>query len=207
MIKSKSINNIERAVKKWCDNKTPENLEDFVITIRPYIKAISLKVINTIPAVLSREDLIQYGLLGALYCLKKYNLAKGVSFKTFSYLRIRGAMQDAIRKLSSTFRTRNVPMVSYDLLKYAIAGQNQDMLIEFTSDEISHTLSKALGLLSFRQQIIIMFLLNGLKTKHIANILEISISRIQQERKTAIEILSEVLSNSLDSTIRNILRH
>lgn len=206
MIKSKSINNIERAVKKWCDNKTSENLEDFIITIRPYVKAISFKVINTIPAVLSGEDLIQYGLLGALYCLKKYNLTKGVSFKTFSYLRIRGAMQDAIRKLSSTSRTRNVPMVSYDLLKYAIADQNQDMLIGFASNEISHTLSKALGLLSFRQQIIIMFLLNGLKTKHIANILEISISRIQQERKTAIEILSEALSNSLDNTIRDILR-
>ncbi|MBO8130533.1 MAG: FliA/WhiG family RNA polymerase sigma factor [Candidatus Marinimicrobia bacterium] len=48
--------------------------------------------------ILKKEDLYQYGIIGLLEALERYNLSYGVSFKTFAYKRIYGEIIDAIRR-------------------------------------------------------------------------------------------------------------
>lgn len=43
------------------------------------------------------QDLIQYGMIGLLEASRRYDPSFGVSFRTFSYTRIHGAIYDALR--------------------------------------------------------------------------------------------------------------
>jgi RNA polymerase sigma factor FliA len=49
--------------------------------------------------VLEENDLIQFGLLGLLDAIEKYDCNKGVRFETYAVTRIRGAILDEMRKL------------------------------------------------------------------------------------------------------------
>ncbi len=47
---------------------------------------------------LGREDLFQYGVVGLLTALDRFQVDRGASFKTFAYRRIHGEIIDAIRR-------------------------------------------------------------------------------------------------------------
>ena len=49
-------------------------------------------------AILSRSDLYQYGIIGLLKALDRYELGNGASFATFAYRRIHGEVIDALRR-------------------------------------------------------------------------------------------------------------
>lgn len=48
---------------------------------------------------LKKDDFYQFGIIGLLHALDRYNPDYGVTFKTFAYKRIKGEIIDALRKL------------------------------------------------------------------------------------------------------------
>ena len=48
---------------------------------------------------LKKDDFYQFGIIGLLHALDRYNPDYGVNFKTFAYKRIQGEIIDALRKL------------------------------------------------------------------------------------------------------------
>ncbi len=64
----------------------------------PLVKIIAHHVSVGLPPGQSVDDLIQVGMIGLLEATRCYEAQKGVQFKTYASIRIRGAMLDELRK-------------------------------------------------------------------------------------------------------------
>ncbi len=62
------------------------------------VKKIAAHLLARLPANVSKEDLVQSGMIGLIEASKRYDASKGASFETFASIRIKGAMLDEIRR-------------------------------------------------------------------------------------------------------------
>ncbi|RMF06450.1 MAG: FliA/WhiG family RNA polymerase sigma factor [Candidatus Neomarinimicrobiota bacterium] len=71
------------------------------LAIRSYLPLVKY-IVGRIPPVangnLSREDMYQFGVIGLIDALDRFNPEQGVEFKTFAYKRIHGEVIDAVRR-------------------------------------------------------------------------------------------------------------
>lgn len=65
----------------------------------PQVKFIAERLASKLPPSVDRDDLIGAGLLGLLDAVDKFDPARGVQFKTYAEMRVRGAMLDSLRSL------------------------------------------------------------------------------------------------------------
>jgi RNA polymerase sigma factor for flagellar operon FliA len=63
------------------------------------VQAIARKLTKTLSATIDFEDLVAYGSKGLVEAAERFNPAQGVTFGTFAYYRIRGAMFDGVRTM------------------------------------------------------------------------------------------------------------
>ena len=63
----------------------------------PLIKHIAHRVATRLPANIEMRDLINAGVLGLLDAIEKFEPERGVKFKTYAEVRIRGAILDSLR--------------------------------------------------------------------------------------------------------------
>lgn len=65
----------------------------------PQVKYIAERLAAKLPPSVELDDLIGAGVLGLLDAVEKFDPARGVQFKTYAELRVRGAMLDCLRAL------------------------------------------------------------------------------------------------------------
>ncbi|HKX33100.1 MAG TPA: FliA/WhiG family RNA polymerase sigma factor [Blastocatellia bacterium] len=65
----------------------------------PQVKFIADRLAAKLPPSVDREDLIGAGVLGLLDAVDKFDPERGVQFKTYAEMRVRGAMLDSLRSL------------------------------------------------------------------------------------------------------------
>ena len=65
----------------------------------PQIKYIAQRIGLRVPASVEMDDLISAGIMGLLDAVDKFDEGRGVQFKTYAELRIRGAILDSLRGL------------------------------------------------------------------------------------------------------------
>ncbi len=63
-----------------------------------YVQKLASNISKTIAPWVDKEDLVAYGHLGLVQAAERFDPAKGISFKTFAYYRIRGAIFDGLRE-------------------------------------------------------------------------------------------------------------
>jgi RNA polymerase sigma factor for flagellar operon FliA len=63
----------------------------------PQVKFIAERLVAKLPPSVDRDDLIGAGVLGLLDAVDKYDPGRGVLFKTYAEMRVRGAMLDSLR--------------------------------------------------------------------------------------------------------------
>ena len=73
--------------------------EQLVAQYAPLVKTIAGRLGIKLPKHISREDLLSAGIMGLLDAIDKYDVAKGVEFKSYAEFRIRGAMLDELRSM------------------------------------------------------------------------------------------------------------
>lgn len=73
--------------------------EEQVRKYLPYVRSLAERIHFTINFKTDLEDLVAYGVKGLLEALDRFEPERGVSFKTFSYYRIRGAIFDGLREM------------------------------------------------------------------------------------------------------------
>lgn len=71
--------------------------EETAIEFAPVVKKIALKLAARLPSGFEVDDLIQAGMIGLLEAIERFDPQKGVKFKTFAEIRVRGAMLDELR--------------------------------------------------------------------------------------------------------------
>ena len=65
----------------------------------PQVKFIAERLAAKLPPSVECEDLIGAGMLGLLDAVEKFDPSRGVMFKTYAEMRVRGAMLDSLRDL------------------------------------------------------------------------------------------------------------
>jgi len=71
----------------------------------PLVKFVAERIAARLPHTVDRDDLIGAGLLGLLDATTKYDPSRGVQFKTYAELRVRGAILDSLRDLDWASRS------------------------------------------------------------------------------------------------------
>lgn len=65
----------------------------------PQVRYIADRLAAKLPPSVDRDDLIGAGVLGLLDAVEKFDPSRGVMFKTYAEMRVRGAMLDSLRHL------------------------------------------------------------------------------------------------------------
>lgn len=79
--------------------------EQEIVKYLPFVKRVVSRIdIKTTEY--DKDDLFNIGVIGLMDALKKFDPAKKVSFESYAYIRIKGAVIDEVRKTSRVSRTR-----------------------------------------------------------------------------------------------------
>ena len=182
---------------KYHSTKEPSALAEIVELNLDYVKGIVAQVTNTVPWLVDFDDLVSYGVMGLMSAINLYRPEadeigkRKTRFSTYAFPRIRGSVQDAIRRMSSTSRTRNVHYVPLE-------DRHTHNIVDPAWDEFSKgllppgvtkALREAVHELPLRQGIIILLSIHGMQLSGIEKILGISYTRVIQERQNAIQAL------------------
>jgi RNA polymerase sigma factor for flagellar operon FliA len=73
--------------------------EALIVDTLPLIRQIAHKMAMRLPSTLETRDLVNAGVLGLLDAIDKFEPERGVKFKTYAEVRIRGAILDSLRSL------------------------------------------------------------------------------------------------------------
>jgi len=101
-VETTQVINDEEEDKLWAEFKKTKSsaIRDKLIRqYMPLVKYVAGKVSVGLPASMEFDDLVGFGQFGLLDAITKYDIDKGVKFKTYAVTRIRGAIFDEMRQL------------------------------------------------------------------------------------------------------------
>src|SRR3979490_2228080 len=106
----------------------PQNERDqIVLGHLPLVKAIAIRVHESLPVHVDLDDLIHAGVMGLFDAVAKYDDAKNVAFHAYAKHRIKGAILDSLRQLdwaSRDLRRRQKQVESARRDLAALLGRN-----------------------------------------------------------------------------------
>lgn len=90
---ARQVNAYEAAARKGASR------DALILEHLPQIKYIAHRISAKLPAHVELNDLVSAGVLGLLDAVEKFDPARGVKFKTYAELRVKGAILDSLRNL------------------------------------------------------------------------------------------------------------
>lgn len=94
---------------------------------RDYVRALAVEIGKSLPPHVEFDELVACGNLGLVESAERYDPSHRVSFRTFAYYRIRGAIFDALRKMG--------PLTRADYARVRAAAGANDLLQSSADDE------------------------------------------------------------------------
>lgn len=88
------------ALRSYEVQKTRAVSEDQLVDFLPLVNRIAHKVASYLRPPLSFEDLVSAGVVGLIKAVRDYDASHGAGFKTYAYIRIKGAILDELRSAS-----------------------------------------------------------------------------------------------------------
>lgn len=79
--------------------------DELVEKYRYFVYSIVKKVRATLHRHVDFEELVSYGMIGLMEAADRFDPTRGISFTTFSYYRIRGAVFDGLRQMGVLMRS------------------------------------------------------------------------------------------------------
>lgn len=71
---------------------------ELVLAYTGIVRYVASRVASGLPATIERDDLISYGMFGLIDAINRFDLAKGVKFKSYAIKRIKGSIIDELRE-------------------------------------------------------------------------------------------------------------
>ncbi|MFO7819722.1 MAG: FliA/WhiG family RNA polymerase sigma factor [Halanaerobacter sp.] len=88
----------ERLWAKYKEDGSQSAREELILKYVPLVKHLVGKVIISIPDKYSFDDLVNYGILGLMDALERFDYQRGIKFSTYAVPRIKGSIYDEVRK-------------------------------------------------------------------------------------------------------------
>ena len=79
--------------------KDPAERDELISRYAPLVKTIAGRLALKLPQHVSQDDLTSAGLMGLLDAIDRFDVEKGVEFKSYAEFRIKGAMIDELRSM------------------------------------------------------------------------------------------------------------
>jgi len=156
-----------------------------------WIKRMALLLRSRMPWA-ELDELLQWGAIGMLESMQRFDTSHGVSFQAFASRRIRGAMIDGLRREGAS-RRGQIMFELEDVEHAAVAAGTspQDPLSLLTSADNRNMLTAALKTLPRLEfQILAMHFYDDMNNREIAAILDVSEGYASRLRKRALETLA-----------------
>src|SRR5205823_8985180 len=118
---------------------TSEERETLIVEHLSLIKHVAHRVATRLPASVEIGDLVNAGVLGLLDAVDKFEPERGVKFKTYAELRVRGAIIDSLRNLD--WAPRSLRRKSKDLERI-YADLSQKLGRPATDEEVSEAMGE-----------------------------------------------------------------
>jgi RNA polymerase sigma factor FliA len=87
------------------------------------VKRVALHLKVRLPPFMELDELVQVGMIGLLEAARSYDASKGVEFEDFAYNRIRGAIIDEARRMSTMPRSAIANLKRHSNASQALANQ------------------------------------------------------------------------------------
>lgn len=87
----------EKLWKEFKKTQDQEIREYIIEKYSPLVKYVAGKISTGMPQSVEFDDLISYGVFGLLDAINKFDIDRGIKFKTYAMTRIRGAIFDELR--------------------------------------------------------------------------------------------------------------
>lgn len=138
---ARQVNAYEAATQKGTSR------DALILEHLPQIKYIAHRISAKLPAHVELNDLVSAGVLGLLDAVEKFDPTRGVKFKTYAELRVKGAILDSLRNLdwaprSLRKRSKDLERV-YKELEQRLGRPAADKEV---CDELGITLEEFFGL-------------------------------------------------------------
>ena len=85
------------ATRAYASQKKQTTKDERIIEFLPMVQKIAQRVVNYLKPPLSFEDLVSAGTIGLVKAARDYNPSYQAEFKTYAYIKIKGAMLDELR--------------------------------------------------------------------------------------------------------------
>jgi RNA polymerase sigma factor for flagellar operon FliA len=89
----------------------------------PLVRAIAARVARRLPSHVDVNDLINFGVIGLIEALQRFDPTRGVPFKGFAEVRIHGAIMDALRGSDDVPRTVRRRIARLDAMRQQLRAQ------------------------------------------------------------------------------------
>lgn len=70
---------------------------DIILEYYPLVRGIAYRLVRRIPASVDAEEFVNIGVLGLIDAIERFDPDRGVPFKSYAEIRIRGAIMDSLR--------------------------------------------------------------------------------------------------------------
>ena len=185
---------VEGLIAQHCQSPSAEIMQQIIAALYSNIRWIATQTHKNIPPptsnVLSLDDLMQIGAVAVIASVYTFDGSKGNKFWTYAQMRVKGAMLDEIRSVSSTSRYRNVNMVS---LEETLDNQVWDYSV-LLEDSMSDEAHAAILSLPLKDQALILLLINGFSVRTIGRMLEMKLPDVKEKRERVVGEFIRILS-------------
>jgi len=195
--------------------------KEIILENLPLVKKVASKIYRRLPeGTVEFEELVNVGVIGLMKAVDKYDETKA-KFSTYAYIKIRGEILDFLRKLDPLPRNLRNKIKNSDWedvkeeavfflsieenlfrnsdgikVKDTLASTVPDPEDEVEKKERMELLSKAIGKLSEKEQLVLQLIfVEELDLKSVAEILNISVSRVSQIKTSALKKLRNLLES------------
>lgn len=169
---------------------------------RPYVRVLALEIARSLPPHIELDELVACGNVGLVEAAERYEPRYGVTFQTFAYYRIKGAVYDGLRKMG--------PMSRTEYARSRFAARANDILQSATDDEqaipgVALSVDDEIaGTQSFIDALIPVYLLS-LEDVNLPEVADKGESALQQVERSELISLTRSLIGELPEDERQII--
>jgi RNA polymerase sigma factor (sigma-70 family) len=180
-------------------NLSAPALHDLQDLYAGWIKRIALLLKARMPWA-DLDELLQWGALGMLEALQRFDPSLGVEFQAFAMRRVRGTMINGLRR--EGMLRRGEAMFDADVVDNAAVNDGfspEDPLAQLLrSDDHSALAAALLQLSKLEYQVLALHYYNEMNNREVAAILDISEGYASRIRKRALQTLAAYMAGELN---------
>jgi RNA polymerase sigma factor FliA len=81
----------------YAEKRDPEVKKQIIEAYFPLVRYLAERMVSTLPASVDVDDLVSMGTFGLIEAIDRFDISRGIQFKTYCTSRIRGAILDNLR--------------------------------------------------------------------------------------------------------------